>query len=123
MLLFATTIISFTSCSKDEEEVFDTSIVGTWARSEKSTSGSITIVIEQTETFNRDLTATGAINTYMNDVLMHSRDDFKWTYTYNGTTLKMTSATDGAVQTFKATISGNKLTMIGDSGTLYFTRK
>ena len=103
MLLFATTVIPFTSCSKDEE-VFETSIVGTLARSEKSTSGSITIVIEQTETFNLDLTATGAINTYMNDVLMHSRYDFKWTYTYNGTTLKMTSATDGAVQTFKAII-------------------
>lgn len=123
MLLFATTIISFTSCSKDEEEAFDSSIVGTWVRSEKSTSGSITIVIEQTETFNRDLTATGAINTYMNDVLLHSRDDFKWTYTYNGTTLKMTSVSDGSVQTLNASIRGNTLTMTSDNGTLVFTRK
>ncbi len=124
MLLCATTIVSFTFCSKDNEEnTFDPSIVGTWSRTYESTSGYVTVTVEQTETFYKNLTATGTINTYLNGSLMHSRDDFRWTYTYNGITLKMTNVSDGSVQTFNASIKGNTLTMIGDEGTLVFTRK
>lgn len=124
MLLLAT-MLTFTACSSDDDEKQPDypSIIGTWTRTAVETSsGNTSITIEQTQIFRADNTATGKVYMYLNNNLMQQKT-FEYTYTYNGSVLKMTSKDDGTSQTFSVSISNNTLTMTGDDGTLTFTRK
>lgn len=100
MFIAAASVCGFTACDDDDDKGASSPIVGTWEYREPG--------LVDTYTFSANGSYT---NSWYEEG--YDSDSDHGTYTYEGTTLTLNSPEYG-VDTYTATISGDKLTLDGD---------
>ena len=103
LFIAAVSVCNFVSCDKDDDKGGASSIVGTWVLQEDGDFESYTFTSGGTYT-----------NSWQESDGKYGA--FYGVYTYEGKTLTLKDSEHGWVDTYQATISGNKLTLIDEDG-------
>lgn len=118
-LLLTAMFLTFSSCSKDEEEnnpINYPSIIGSWSDISETPGEYVTTYLEVMWTFNSNNTATQRLILKLNDVT--SRDvSLSFTYEYKGSTIILKN--DKTTINYNISISGNKM-KLGNEEDGYF---